>query len=193
MIFLCRHGQTLFNLAGRYQGRLDSPLTALGRTQASAMGRRLTQLVGADFKVWSSPQGRAQETLALILREVGAASVVTDARLREHSIGVWDGMTDFEIDMEYPGARDGLPQGEWHFRGPDAEAFEALDCRLAEVMAEISADPVAVKVVVTHGAVGRLIRGRHAGLGRAELLGLSAAQDGLYALSPEGGVEFVPC
>ena len=34
MTFLLRHGQTEFNLAGRYQGRIDSPLTGQGLEQA---------------------------------------------------------------------------------------------------------------------------------------------------------------
>ena len=72
VIYLCRHGQTVFNQSRRYQGQVDSPLTALGRAQASAMGRRLAGLVGADVTVWASPLGRAQETLALILAELGA-------------------------------------------------------------------------------------------------------------------------
>lgn len=35
-LFLARHGQTEWNAQGRYQGSLDSPLTALGRAQARA-------------------------------------------------------------------------------------------------------------------------------------------------------------
>ncbi|HBS45939.1 MAG TPA: hypothetical protein DEA91_18360 [Paenibacillus sp.] len=30
IIFLMRHGETVFNTQGRYQGQLDSPLTDLG-------------------------------------------------------------------------------------------------------------------------------------------------------------------
>ena len=37
-LYLVRHGQTEFNLAKLVQGRCDSPLTELGRTQALAAG-----------------------------------------------------------------------------------------------------------------------------------------------------------
>ncbi len=37
MIYLCRHGQTVFNAARRYQGQVDSPLTALGQAQAQTL------------------------------------------------------------------------------------------------------------------------------------------------------------
>lgn len=34
MILLVRHGETEWNLADRYQGKLDSPLTSVGEDQA---------------------------------------------------------------------------------------------------------------------------------------------------------------
>ena len=38
-IYLFRHGETQWNVAGKMQGRLDSPLTERGREQALAHGR----------------------------------------------------------------------------------------------------------------------------------------------------------
>ncbi len=40
-LYVARHGQTDANVAGRYPGRRETPLTALGREQACAMGRAL--------------------------------------------------------------------------------------------------------------------------------------------------------
>ena len=37
MIYLVRHGETEFNVARRWQGAKDSPLTPLGVRQAEAM------------------------------------------------------------------------------------------------------------------------------------------------------------
>jgi broad specificity phosphatase PhoE len=45
MIYLVRHGKTAWNLIGRRQGRLDSPLTERGIAQAEAIGRRLRELI----------------------------------------------------------------------------------------------------------------------------------------------------
>ncbi len=41
MIAFVRHGQTELNRAGRLQGRLDVPLSALGEQQAAAVARGL--------------------------------------------------------------------------------------------------------------------------------------------------------
>ncbi|MEO8244489.1 MAG: histidine phosphatase family protein [bacterium] len=192
MIYLCRHGQTTFNAAHRYQGQVDSPLTALGQAQAVAMGHRLAGLVGPVFKVWASPLGRAQQTLALIMEQLGPAPVVTDPRLMEVSMGAWDGLDDVEIEAEYPGARDGLSRGQWYFHGPGGETFAGFAARLAAAMAEIMADPAPVQVVVAHGVVSRVIRGRFAGLSEAAMLAGQTPQDGFYALGPDG-VRFIAC
>lgn len=193
MIYLCRHGQTVFNAVRRYQGQVDSPLTALGRAQALAMGRRLAGLVGADCTLWASPLGRAQETMALILSETGPLSVVTDPRLMEVGMGAWDGLDDIEIEAEFPGARDGLGPGEWFFHGPGGETFDAFAGRLADVMAEVATDAAAVRVIVAHGVVSRVIRGLHMGLGRADMLAGATPQDGFHALEPGGEVRLVAC
>ena len=43
-LYVLRHGQTEWNAEGRHQGRLDSPLTDLGRRQAAAQGRILERV-----------------------------------------------------------------------------------------------------------------------------------------------------
>ena len=48
-IIFMRHGETEWNLIGRAQGRLDSPLTAKGREQAPLLGKILArELVSAE-------------------------------------------------------------------------------------------------------------------------------------------------
>ena len=64
-IYLFRHGETEWNVAGKMQGRLDSPLTERGREQALAHGRQLAQLAIPDCSRASSP-GRTRATAELI-------------------------------------------------------------------------------------------------------------------------------
>src|SRR4051812_24393478 len=105
MIYLVRHGETEFNLLGRLQGRFDSPLTPKGVTQAEAIGRHLRTLVGLpdDWIVVSSPLARTVRTAEIIRAETGIASdVITDHRLREISMGSWDGLSREEIEERWP-------------------------------------------------------------------------------------------
>ena len=56
-LLILRHGETVWNCAGRIQGAADSPLTAFGRDQAAAQGRLLATFDLSVFQIWTSPQG----------------------------------------------------------------------------------------------------------------------------------------
>src|SRR5690349_5479733 len=94
MLYLVRHGQTEFNVEGRYQGALDSALTELGVSQAKAMGRLLKTLIGdpVGWEMIVSPQGRAVHTARLLCEASGfAVDHAVEPRIREISLGEWDG------------------------------------------------------------------------------------------------------
>ncbi|MGC2079716.1 MAG: phosphoglycerate mutase family protein [Xanthobacteraceae bacterium] len=60
MIYLLRHGETIWNTVGRFQGRKDSPLTQRGIEQANQMGMLLSREIDgreAQFKSYVSPLG----------------------------------------------------------------------------------------------------------------------------------------
>src|SRR5690348_7117717 len=99
-ILLARHGETVFNVEGRWQGQSDSPLTERGRAQAIELARALAdERVAA---VYSSDLGRSLDTAT----EVGAIhhlEVVADARLREIHVGEWTAKRRDEIEAAYPG------------------------------------------------------------------------------------------
>ena len=181
-ILLVRHGETRWNLERRYQGRFDSPLTARGMAQARAIGRLLAALPeAAAAPIVASPQGRAYRTAAIIherLRAVGPIAV--DDRLRELSLGSWDGLTYVEIEARSPGifAADG--HHEWYFRSPDGESYEAFEIRLSDWLGALDRSrPV---IVVAHGLVSRMLRGFCAGLPRDVALSLPVPQDRVFRL-----------
>ena len=66
-IFLVRHGETEWNVQGRFQGCLDSPLTPNGREQARQFGLLLARVKWIpDVTMHVSPLGRACETAEII-------------------------------------------------------------------------------------------------------------------------------
>jgi broad specificity phosphatase PhoE len=88
-IYLARHGQTEWNVAGRRQGRLDSPLTNLGLKQADR-NAELLSAEGIDA-VFTSPLGRAQRTASIIGSRLGLTVTVLDD-LAEIDHGLWSGL-----------------------------------------------------------------------------------------------------
>jgi len=105
-MFLALHGQTEWNRDGRVQGQLDSPLTEHGRRQAVTAARILggQSLVPGTFEIVCSPLGRTRETARIIAAELGfdISAIRSDERLREVSLGQWDGHTRAEIEARWP-------------------------------------------------------------------------------------------
>ena len=69
-ILLVRHGEALWNAEGRYQGRLDSPLTDRGIAQATAIGDHLASMNIRPAKIVASPLGRTRQTAAILVEPV---------------------------------------------------------------------------------------------------------------------------
>jgi broad specificity phosphatase PhoE len=183
-IFLVRHGETEWNRARRYQGWLDSPLTPLGIAQAEAIGRKLSAMrEAAAADIVASPIGRARRTAEIIAECLGrAAPPRLDARLREISLGSWDGLDRREIKARNPAMFEGDGRWEWYFQTPDGETYEGFSGRVGAWLAEPRDGAL---IVVAHGIVTRVLRGLYAGLPRAEALRLTVPQDRIFRL--EGG------
>jgi probable phosphoglycerate mutase len=190
MIYLVRHGQTHFNAERRMQGHLDSPLTALGRDQAAAIGRLLRDLIGkpVGWRLVSSPLGRAQATAAIIGQTLGLP-IETDRRVIEVSFGQWDGRLRDELAAEHP---DTFGQGGWQFAAPGGESVEAVEARVGDWLADLPPEPERRVIVVSHGGSGRVVRGAYLGLPRAETWAQDVPQDAVFRLA-NGAVERIDC
>lgn len=190
-ILLVRHGETEWNRERRNQGRFDSPLTERGIAQARAIGRLIGTLPdAAAARIVVSPLGRARRTAEIICEHLyPAPELGFDDRLRELSIGSWDGLTHSEIAMSAPGIFTGDWRSEWCFRSPDGERYEGFAARVGDWLSEPLVAPITV--VVTHGIVSRVLRGLYAGLPREAALILPVPQDKVFRLS-DGAIEEIP-
>ena len=161
----------------------NSPLTPRGIAQARAIGRRLATLPETErAPIVASPQRRARRTAEIIRGELGDAAVLTiDQRLREHSVGSWDGLTYDAIEVNLPGVFDGDGAHEWYFRAPDSESYAAFAGRVGDWLREQN-DSIPV-IVVAHGLVSRVLRGLYASLPRETALLLPVPQDRIFRLS----------
>lgn len=146
-LYLMRHGQTVWNAAGRMQGRLDSPLTALGISQAQAQARLVAGIAAVRF---ASPQGRAQQTARIIF---GGQPFDTDARLAEIDIGDFSGRSYPDLVAERPElfVEDSF---DWYDHAPGGEGFSALMARAQSFLDELTGPAL----IVTHGITLRMLR-----------------------------------
>ena len=160
--FVARHGETVFNAAGRMQGEAPhTPLTRAGFAQADEMGAALRRLIGPRpaLTLWASPAGRALQTLAIIAEhlELDWHAARTDARLREIDIGAWSGLYYRDIAAEAgPIVVPGV--GLFAQRPPGGEWYDEIAARLRDWIAD-TADGSGDRLIVMHGMSSRILRG----------------------------------
>ena len=63
-MYLARHGQTAYNLEGRFQGQQAVPLDDVGRGQARELAERAVPY--GFVALWCSPLLRARETADIV-------------------------------------------------------------------------------------------------------------------------------
>lgn len=157
-ILLVRHGETPWNREGRYQGHTDIPLSEIGETQATALGRRLADQ--PITRAVASPLQRAQRTAQLAL-DSRASLLTTDRDLIEIAHGDWEGKLTTEIEASHP---ELLLQ--WRTRptgnlpaGPNAETLDQVTTRawnaLARATTGLANDDTLL--IVAHDAVNRCL------------------------------------
>ena len=159
-IYLVRHGETAWNVEGRIQGQLDSELTARGTEQARALGQLLRRhVISRAFAIESSPSGRAMTTARLVAEELGCdpATIRISPLLAERKMGRWAGLTMDEVEAAFPELDARRAIDDPNHVVPGGEDFEALVARARGWLA--SPRPAAVTIAVTHGLIGRTIRG----------------------------------
>jgi probable phosphoglycerate mutase len=186
MIYLIRHGQTVLNVEGRYQGWTDSPLTALGVAQAEAVGRRLAELRaaelnaanGGDWRLEASPLGRTRQMAGIVGEIAGLGPATIDERLIEAGYGELEGLTRPQVDARWPefiGLRGTFG------RAPGGESMEQIYDRTRAWLADHRENGVRT-VAVSHASTGRVIRGLYLGLSLEETRHLETPQEAFHLL-----------
>jgi probable phosphoglycerate mutase len=193
VIYFVRHGETTWNLEGRMQGHLDAPLTTRGLREARRDGAALRGLIEADapYTLVFSPLGRTRETAQVILEETRPyiAAERSDYRLREVSWGEWDGLTLAEIKARDPQAWRAHIEDRWNVGAPGGESYRVLCERVADWFESVRGEQRLI--VVSHGALGRALRGIYLSLPPEQVLQLLEPQDALLRLS-QGTVATIP-
>jgi probable phosphoglycerate mutase len=152
IVYLARHGETAWSLAGRHTGRTDLPLTEHGEREARRLAKTLQGLKFA--KVFCSPLQRAVRTCELA--GFGAAAD-RDPDLVEWDYGEYEGRRTVEIHGERPDwqlFRDGCPGGE---------SVAAIGARADEVVRRLRAVEGDV-LLFSSGHILRVLTARWLGL-----------------------------
>lgn len=162
----------------------STPLTANGARQALAVGDRLKDAVRglADPAYWVSPLGRARQT-ASILADAWSLPFdrfVEEPLLVERSYGVWEGLTNSEIEIRLPEQYGAHAADPWIYGMPEGESRTALTERLEGWIESL--DPDRPHVVVTHSGCLRALRGIYTAASADEILAYREPQTSAFLL-----------
>ncbi|QWG12001.1 histidine phosphatase family protein [Bradyrhizobium sediminis] len=161
VIYYIRHGETAWNVAGRFQGSRDIPLNDLGRTQAVAAGGILADLLAQNghqasaLPFVASPLGRARMTMELVrgAMELPHHDYAVDIRLREIGYGQWEGLTLPEMAQHDAATFAARREDKWGVAAPAGESYASVTLRMREWFDSLAGDTV----TVAHGGTMRAL------------------------------------
>lgn len=187
VIYFIRHGETDWNRQGIIQGSIDTDLNAHGIAQAKDVARALSEKSGEfdTFNFVVSPQRRARETMNYIATalKLDAGEIQIEPRLRELGFGIWENRPFWELKDSPLFPADAETRYDWRPEG--GESYADGVARVDEWLATVDHPTL----VVAHGAVGRCLMGRVAGLAPADIVNLKTPQ-GCYCRLQQGKIDW---
>ena len=147
---LVRHGESMGNANGVWQGQADFELTETGKSQAAALAQHWQQ-EGKSFDLAiTSPLKRARQTAEIIAARL-QVPLETDADWMEWDIGEYSGLNDATIDERF-----GRRQKFSHPMLPVGKIGESkwmLMGRAARALQTVTSRQPGQYLIVAHGAV----------------------------------------
>jgi 2,3-bisphosphoglycerate-dependent phosphoglycerate mutase len=150
-LILIRHGETDWNVQGRFQGQIDVPLNALGQRQAVRTAERLAQERVDVF--YCSDLLRTRQTAEPAALKLKLATS-PDVGLREQHFGILEGLSFDEVQAQYPHHLTEWLRHDPDYAPPEGESVRAFHARAVgavQALARLHAGQTLA--VVTHGGV----------------------------------------
>ncbi len=183
-LLLIRHGETDWNVEGRWQGQTDVPLNRKGIEQAEQVAGQLKDQT-IDI-IYTSDLQRAFET-ARRLADGRDIPVKADPRLREINRGDWEGLLASEIESRYETEFRTRRVDPLNIAPPGGETARQVQDRALEVVYEIiDRHPCETVGIVSHGFTLALVRVQFSGLPIQAAWDLVPQNGEIIALSVDG-------
>jgi broad specificity phosphatase PhoE len=150
-ILLLRHAHT--EMAGRFCGQIDPPLSEQGRQQLPKLAEGLAKYPLTH--IFSSDLLRCRETANFLAMKSGLTVELLPG-LRELRFGEWEGLNWNEVSKKDAAYAERWMEQYPHLPAPGGEKFEGFRERVQSALAEVAGRiPGVCAAVVTHGGVIR--------------------------------------
>jgi len=182
-IILLRHGQTLWNVEGRYQGQLNSDLTDLGKEQAKKNALKIAKVIKDfcseqnAFKFFSSPLGRAKETSYIICDTLGLdrENIIFDSNIQEVNYGIFEGKTKEFCKITYAKEFQEREANKWSYALEGGESYEMVTKRIRLWLERVKDEEIVI--LVAHEMINRALRGIYCSYNKEKMLKLRQKND----------------
>jgi len=160
-LYIVRHGQTIWNVEQRMQGRKDSALTELGVQQAEWAAEALR---GVQFgAAYASSSPRTMRTAGIITAGRRVDVTPSDA-LQEIQLGIWEGRLQKELAFKFENHYNAFWKAPHTFRMNGSETLFAVRTRvLAEIERIVAAHPGQNVLIVSHTVAIKLLLAEYEG------------------------------
>jgi probable phosphoglycerate mutase len=154
MIYLVRHGESIANTKGIYQGQTyDTGLSALGKLQAKALAKYLVR-TGLD-RIVCSPLKRTRQT-AEIVSNFTKIKLEIDRDIIETNHGFWEGFHKDHIAKSWPQLYSNWFINPSQIAFPGGESFLQTQVRVINWWEKIKEEKQNI-LVVSHDNILRII------------------------------------
>tara|TARA_Y100001970_G_scaffold294247_1_gene449114 strand:+ start:9982 stop:11313 length:1332 start_codon:yes stop_codon:yes gene_type:complete len=176
-IILVRHGETNWNLEGRFQGQIDIPLNNNGKEQAKK-AREILKGIKIN-KAFSSFLKRPMETAEIILEGKNIKPIKV-LELAEINHGLWEGKLESEINEDWEELLE-----QWHKNPekvimPEGESIQDVWERSVKAWQKIcnQQEDGDITLLVAHDAVNKTIICYLMGLGYKDIWSIKQGNGG---------------
>lgn len=183
MIYLVRHGQTMWNIEGKRQGSLDSPLTLEGINQSLDVANILKKYVEDTntLKIFSSPLSRCKQFTSLICEHISYKFELVEFRdkIAECNFGVWEGLSEETAKKKYSEVHKERQFNKWNHVIPGGESYKQFYERVKSFLKETENINC---IIVAHEGTSKMIRGIIENKSNEEILKSKHKQPDVYKI-----------
>lgn len=159
-VLFMRHGATCWTRDDRFQGTINTHLNGEGVRDARANACMVQALIascrldGQRCHIVSSPLARARESAGIIAGSLTPEpAIVEDQRLREISMGRWQGLTTWQVKERFNKERKARKHNRFHFAATGGESLAGREADVRSVTETLQ--PHAI--VIAHAGILRLL------------------------------------
>lgn len=152
-LYFVRHGETVWNTMGIFQGIKNSPLTEFGKEQTKKLKEKLKDINFTHF--YSSPLGRALETMNILTEDRQNVKIDIISEFREINMGEMEGIPRKDFEAAHPVQFNNLWNNgkEYDPSEFNGETFESVYKRTGEGLKKIAKNHKDddILLIVSHG------------------------------------------